>query len=501
MVAIQTFWSDKTTLRAAGELNGGWLDARFHLMSWALSVSLLKKHFSKVILCTDTFGKKLLVDTLQLPYDEVILSQTGLELKYPREVWVMRKINSYQQLEEPFVHIDSDAFLWKPLPDTFYNSTIFAQNYQKDFSCYDIARKELADIGIQMPSILASETTHNAVNMGIIGGQDKALFKEYYQFLESFVGLHLPKIQANKTQLSLGFVNTLLEECFFVHFVELYYNKPIHVLIEDKLDSRYTKIANLLDKKYGYHHLIGENKLDLFYCKQVEQALKFHFPAVYKHITAFISEFFIKVPQKRDYYAESNYRIQQKGSNEVVTPKNVKTMLQTWANDETLSHAIVFEHQRNKDFRKVKNKLAGFQESEQARIQFLYEYLEKLPIGQRLNDTISYDSSMRVSERIWDDGKSIFSSLIYDFGYGQAHYDDKIWDTFAMFILYNCSEEPQPLEHLLALLQQKTNQQPDELLQRFDIKIKELYMAGLLHYTHNEVPASWADIAEAIQGY
>jgi hypothetical protein len=93
MKAIQTFWTQPG--QPIQQAAGGWLDPRYHLMSWALSSSLLARHFEKVVLHTDVKGRQILIDELGLPYSEVTLAQEGLEAKYPKKWWVMRKILSY----------------------------------------------------------------------------------------------------------------------------------------------------------------------------------------------------------------------------------------------------------------------------------------------------------------------------------------------------------------------------------------------------------------------
>jgi hypothetical protein len=66
--AVWSFWSAPM---AAGSGSGGWLESKYHLMSWVFSVEMARRHFRKIALVTDTPGADLLVDGLGLRFDEV----------------------------------------------------------------------------------------------------------------------------------------------------------------------------------------------------------------------------------------------------------------------------------------------------------------------------------------------------------------------------------------------------------------------------------------------
>ena len=52
--------------------NFGWLSPEYHLMGWTLSCLQLKQFYPIVDLYCDNSSKKILIDILQLPYDNVI---------------------------------------------------------------------------------------------------------------------------------------------------------------------------------------------------------------------------------------------------------------------------------------------------------------------------------------------------------------------------------------------------------------------------------------------
>lgn len=122
MNAVWSFWS-KPYLEARKSI---WCSERQHLLSWILSLKQAQKFFEKTVLFTDDFGAKMLVDGLQLEFDVVSTALNTLNDHDPKW-WALGKIYTYGSQNEPFIHIDNDVFLWKPLPVNS-DTALFAQN-------------------------------------------------------------------------------------------------------------------------------------------------------------------------------------------------------------------------------------------------------------------------------------------------------------------------------------------------------------------------------------
>ena len=85
MKIVHSFWS-KPALGASGDLekgNGGWLETKYHLMSWVLSVNLLRRHYDQLVLYTDPQGEDLLIRKLQLPYTDVKVDMEVMNNYHP----------------------------------------------------------------------------------------------------------------------------------------------------------------------------------------------------------------------------------------------------------------------------------------------------------------------------------------------------------------------------------------------------------------------------------
>lgn len=122
MRAVWSFWS-KPFIAQKGRM---WQEPKHHLYAWGLSLHLARQHYPDTLLVTDTPGKELLVDRAGLEFAEV-----STELDRLRAVvhgwWAMGKLVAYGLQERPFVHIDTDVFLWKPLPESLTSAPVFGQ--------------------------------------------------------------------------------------------------------------------------------------------------------------------------------------------------------------------------------------------------------------------------------------------------------------------------------------------------------------------------------------
>jgi hypothetical protein len=121
--AVWSFWS-KPFRKGRGSR---WLTDYHARLAWGLSVELARRHYPDTALVTDDEGAKLLVDRLKLPFGSVSLELNELRDRDP-DWWALGKLYAYRLQTEPFVHIDSDVFLWKRLPAELESAPVFAQS-------------------------------------------------------------------------------------------------------------------------------------------------------------------------------------------------------------------------------------------------------------------------------------------------------------------------------------------------------------------------------------
>src|ERR1700761_6932720 len=102
----------------------GWLSPEFNWMSWALSCLQLKTLHGNVELYTDSYGKYVLIDILQLPYSKVHVVLDGAGAAH-HMLWAYSKLIVYALQQDPYVHIDGDVFLWERIGSHLLEAPLF----------------------------------------------------------------------------------------------------------------------------------------------------------------------------------------------------------------------------------------------------------------------------------------------------------------------------------------------------------------------------------------
>ena len=162
--------------------NNSWYSLEHERKAWKLASTLLSKHFKTTELITDNKGWEFL-KPLNLPFSSVRLDLNELDPKWAN-LWALGKIKAYSLQEEPFVHIDSDVFMFKKLSDRVLNAPFLAQMPEKFYlggaSNYkiDLLQKYIHPLPKSVLSALRGSVQY-AANCGIYGGNDLSIIKEH----------------------------------------------------------------------------------------------------------------------------------------------------------------------------------------------------------------------------------------------------------------------------------------------------------------------------------
>jgi hypothetical protein len=125
-MALQAVWSFWSKPYLSGR-EQSWAHDWYHWLAWGLSVHTASQHYPDTRLVTDTAGARVLVDLLGLPFRAVSTALDRLEDADPGW-WALGKLEAYRLQERPFVHVDTDVFLWNRLPQELEQADLFAQN-------------------------------------------------------------------------------------------------------------------------------------------------------------------------------------------------------------------------------------------------------------------------------------------------------------------------------------------------------------------------------------
>jgi hypothetical protein len=184
MRAVWSFWS-KPFHTSYGRI---WCKPLHHLLAWGLSVRTARRHFSETVLITDKPGRTLLVDQLGLQFSKISTELERLNDVDPNW-WSLGKLVAYSLQDRPFVHLDSDVFLWKRLPSHLLDAPVLTQHPEgfgsDDHSIYRPRDIEWAFAQQSLRLPLEWEWTRSnrryfpADNCGIVGGTHVEFLRYY----------------------------------------------------------------------------------------------------------------------------------------------------------------------------------------------------------------------------------------------------------------------------------------------------------------------------------
>lgn len=280
MRAVWSFWSAPYR----EHYHRTWTDEKFHLLAWILSVGEATRHYPDTWLYTDGAGKRVLVDGLGLRFGHVELALDGLEGS-DTQWWVLGKLAAYAAQRAPFVHLDSDVFLWARLPDAVEGACVFGQNPEffefHDQSLYrlDAFLDGIGRHGGWLPEEwrrYAKQRGSGAVCCGILGGSGTGFIRHYAGLAEAVI--RHPGNQA--VWPTLGVRDNILVEQYFLAAC-LDYHREAGVEAAYLFGSSREAFDPAHAARAGYTHLIGEAKRNPEIAARLERRVRADYPAQY----------------------------------------------------------------------------------------------------------------------------------------------------------------------------------------------------------------------------
>jgi hypothetical protein len=291
MRAVWSFWS-KPFFAHKGRI---WREPRHHLLACGLSLKLAERHFDETQLVTDTPGKRMLVDRLGLEFDDVRTDLDGLSNTDPGW-WTLGKLVAYRLQQGPFVHLDTDVFLWKPLPSSLIVAPVLTQC--PELHSWDepwcTPRRietlfERHQLGLPVEWEWASSVdthTFREENCGIIGGNEVGFLRHYAQTAISLVQdpAHRGAWAEATDKLSFAIIleQYVLSACLEYHRVDpqsRYRGVTVRHLFPSWAEA-YNPDAS---SRVGYTHLLGDAKRDARVTDRLERRVAQMDPAFARH--------------------------------------------------------------------------------------------------------------------------------------------------------------------------------------------------------------------------
>jgi hypothetical protein len=282
MQAVWSFWSKPYF----SKLGSVWSSDYYHFLSWVLSFKTASRHFVDTLLVTDDYGARVLVDDLRLPFRNVQLDLNELK-SADAEWWALGKLWTYSRRTQPFVHIDSDVFLWKPLPIKFSTSRVFAQSPEffgpNDRSWYPVSDFEQCfdSGGVSLPEewrwYRKNVDLYEAACCGIVGGTDLELITYWAKMAIELVS------SGNvwrACSFEKSFFNVLVEQ-FLLAVIVGYRNSHLGIAgcdIAYLFENQHDPFVDREAERVGYTHLIAGTKGNVDVLNLLEQHVEANFP-------------------------------------------------------------------------------------------------------------------------------------------------------------------------------------------------------------------------------
>lgn len=295
MRAVWSFWSKPWQARRGWT----WPTEKHHLLAWVLSVESARRHYPDTMLVTDSEGARMLVDGVGLPFVRVSTALDGLAEHDPA-LWMLGKLYAYRAQEVPFVHIDTDVFLWRRLPGEVERAAVFAQNpepFTVGASHYQperLLRAMTVDSAGWIPPEWEWSLSHGDYQRGEccgIAGGNQVDFVRYYAETALRV-VEDPANRAGWTSVgNKGDFNTLIEQYHLAACVDFHRHHPESPYRGVEIRYVFASFADAfnpnLAARIGYTHLLAGSKHDARILARLEQRVARDHPESYERCVQF----------------------------------------------------------------------------------------------------------------------------------------------------------------------------------------------------------------------
>lgn len=281
-----------------------WFSEKHHLLSWILSLETARKHYPETSLVTDDDGARMLVDGLGLEFDGVSTELNTLRDQDP-DWWVLGKLWAYRSQSHPFIHVDSDVFLWKALPSALDTAPVLTQNPEyfifgeHDATCWwyrpEIFNQRVKDSAGWLPDEWHWYLKHQlnrAYCCGIFGG-NQVDFIRHYADLALHIATH-PRNQVAFAKMENKPGDCLLIEQYFLAACIEYHQQKVssafsEVAMQCLFESPEAAFSSEQPERLGYTHLIGDAKHDAAIAQRLEQRVAHDYPQHYERCLQYLA--------------------------------------------------------------------------------------------------------------------------------------------------------------------------------------------------------------------
>ncbi|QDU33059.1 hypothetical protein KS4_11000 [Poriferisphaera corsica] len=280
---VHSLWSKPLELCVKRKrISGDWPSWKHYWYSWVLSAWQAHETQGRIDLVTDMKGAEILVEQLGLPYRSVSLALDELPEYVSPALWAYGKVLAYAQQRSSFLHIDSDVYLWKQLPEWCRNAPVIAQSFEATpqylafEDIYNRPRRTFCNLLEKVPPSWQPYAEENkSLNMGIFGGRDLGTIQAYCQQVREMVEHKANRLGwqalAATGLNNIGWSNMVVEQQT-AYCVARQRGANIHTLFDEVDPSKLSEAAKVI----GYTHVMGSKKksVDHEFMQRLEKRVK-----------------------------------------------------------------------------------------------------------------------------------------------------------------------------------------------------------------------------------
>jgi hypothetical protein len=248
---------------------------------------------------TDTHGAVLLTEQLGLAFDDVSTSLDRLS-EQSSDLWALGKLHAYREQDAPFLHIDSDVYLWDAPPAAMHAARVFATYPeclpygQSVYRCASL-RAQLRRFGGWLPDELDAYVPSGGVlraeNCGVVGGT-------HVDFLRFYAGQAIRMIQHPANQAVWARRESFMQDMviFEQHMLSacIDYHRGRRDSLFWDIDIRYMfptfDAAMAQSAKVGFTHLIAQAKHRPESLRRLRARVRRDYPRLYERCLAITEE-------------------------------------------------------------------------------------------------------------------------------------------------------------------------------------------------------------------
>lgn len=297
MRSVWSFWTKPFEFNR----KSAWASEKHHLLAWILSVETARKHYPETSLYTDDEGARMLVDGIGLRFEHVSTELNALHDHNP-EWWAIGKLYAYRSQREPFIHIDSDVFLWNRLSIEVESATVFAQSPEHfSFEGGSWYRPKECVAAITSVNGWAPEEWNWYVSLcgnkaaccGVIGGNQ-------VDFLNHYANLGIRAVEYSQNQTAWSLLgnnmgdNLVIEQYSIIACVEYHRDKPSSPFKDIDIQYIFNSPEDAFNpenaRRVGYTHLIGDAKRNNVFAHRLEKRVERDYPEYFERCIDYIRE-------------------------------------------------------------------------------------------------------------------------------------------------------------------------------------------------------------------